>query len=118
MSELVKLANHDGVGDITVENPPVNTLSFTVLNQLESCLLAGEKDPSMQALVLIGGGRTFIAGADINEFVEVLAGRRALADLHPFLARMEDSPKPIVAIHGSALGGGLELAMAAHYRVA
>jgi 3-hydroxyacyl-CoA dehydrogenase len=119
MSELVKLANHDGVGVITVENPPVNALSSTVLNQLESCLLVTEKDPAVQALVLIGGGRTFIAGADINEFVDVLAGRRSLVDLHPFLARMEDSPKPIVAaIHGSALGGGLELAMAAHYRVA
>ncbi len=119
MSELVSLANHDGVGVITVENPPVNALSTTVLSQLEHCLLAGEKDSAMKALVLIGGGRTFVAGADINEFVDVLAGRRTLADLHPFLARMEDSPKPIVAaIHGSALGGGLELAMAAHYRVA
>ncbi|MBZ5665320.1 MAG: enoyl-CoA hydratase/isomerase family protein [Acidobacteriia bacterium] len=119
MSELVELSNHDGVGVITVENPPVNALSSMVLNLLERCLLAGEKDPAIQALVLIGGGRTFIAGADINEFLEVLAGRRALADLHPFLARMEDCSKPIVAaIHGSALGGGLELAMAAHYRVA
>ena len=119
MSELVTLANHDGIGVITVENPPVNALSAAVLNLLEGCLLAGEKDPAIQALVLIGGGRTFIAGADINEFVEVLAGRRALADLHPLLARMEDSPKPIVAaIHGSAFGGGLELALAAHYRVA
>jgi len=119
MSELVNLANHDGVGVITVENPPVNALSSTVLSQIESCLLAAEKDPAMQALVLIEAGRTFIAGADINEFLEVLDGRRALADLHPFLARMEDFPKPIVAaIHGSALGGGLEIAMAAHYRVA
>jgi enoyl-CoA hydratase/carnithine racemase len=57
MSELVNLANHDGVGGITVENPPVNALSSTVLNLLESCLLAGEKEPAMQALVLIGGGR-------------------------------------------------------------
>jgi 3-hydroxyacyl-CoA dehydrogenase len=119
MSELVTLANHDGVGVITVENPPVNALSSTILKLLESCLRAGENDAAMQALVLIGGGRTFIAGADINEFLEVLAGRRVLADLHPFLGRMEDSSKPIVAaIHGSALGGGLEIAMAAHYRVA
>src|SRR5580704_7561543 len=119
MSELVTLANHDGVGVITVQNPPVNALSSAVLNLLENCLLAGENDPAMQALVLIGAGRTFIAGADINEFLDVLAGRRALADLHPFLARMEDCSKPIVAaIHGNALGGGLELAMAAHYRVA
>lgn len=119
MSELVRLANYDGVGVITVDNPPVNALSSAVLKSLESCLLAGEKDPAMHALVLIGGGRTFVAGADINEFLEVLAGRRTLADLYPFLAKMEDSTKPIVAaIHGSALGGGLEVAMAAHYRVA
>jgi 3-hydroxyacyl-CoA dehydrogenase len=119
MSEPVKLTNHDGVGVITVDNPPVNALSSAVLKSLESCLLAGEKDPAMQALVLIGGGRTFIAGADINEFLEVLAGGRTLADLYPFLTKMEDCTKPIVAaIHGSALGGGLEVAMAAHYRVA
>jgi enoyl-CoA hydratase/carnithine racemase len=80
MSDLVHLTNHDGVGVIRVENPPVNALSSTVLNLLESCLLARQKDPAMQAPVLIGGGRTFIAGADINEFLEVLAGRRALAD--------------------------------------
>src|SRR5271157_4139616 len=65
MSELVNLANHDGAGVITVENPPVNALSSAVLNLLESCLLAGEKDPAIRALVLIGGGRTFIPGADI-----------------------------------------------------
>jgi 3-hydroxyacyl-CoA dehydrogenase len=119
MSELVNLANYEGVGVITVENPPVNALSSTVLSALENCLLAGEKNSSMHALILIGGGRTFVAGADINEFLEVLAGRRVLADLYPFLARMEDLSKPIVAaIHGNALGGGLELAMAAHYRVA
>jgi len=119
MSELVNLANHDGVGVITVKNPPVNALSSLVLNALESCLFAGERDSAIRALVLIGGGRTFIAGADLNEFLEVLAGQRTLSDLHPFLARMEDSTKPIVAaIHGSALGGGLEVAMAAHYRIA
>jgi 3-hydroxyacyl-CoA dehydrogenase len=119
MSELVKLAHHDGVGVITVDNPPVNALSSVVLNQLECCLLAAQNEPAIRALVLIGAGRTFVAGADINEFLEVLAGRRALADLYPLLARMEDSPKPIIAaIHGNALGGGLELAMAAHYRIA
>jgi 3-hydroxyacyl-CoA dehydrogenase len=58
MSELVKLANHDGVAVITVENPPVNALSSAVLNLLERCRLAGEKDPAKQALVLIGGGRS------------------------------------------------------------
>jgi len=119
MSELVSLVNHEGVGVITIDNPPVNALSSAVMSALESSLRAGETHPSIHALVLIGGGRTFIAGADINEFVDVLAGRRELGNIHPFLALMEDCTKPIVAaIHGSALGGGLEVAMAAHFRVA
>ena len=82
MRQLVNLANCDGVGVITVENPPVNALSSAVLSQLESCLLAGENDPAIRALVLIGGGRTFIAGADIKEFLEVRAGAGSVADLH------------------------------------
>ena len=74
----------------------------------------------MKAVVVIGAGRTFIAGADIGT-LEPLAWDpdAAKPDLHDLLARVEDSAKPIVmAIHGTALGGGLELAMAAHYRVA
>ena len=69
--------------------------------------------------MVIGGGRTFVAGADINEFVEILAGTRKMPPFHPVLNAIEDCAKPVVmAIHGTALGGGLELAMAGHYRVA
>ena len=69
--------------------------------------------------MVIGGGRTFVAGVDINEFVEILAGTRKMPPFHPVLNAIEDCAKPVVmAIHGTALGGGLELAMAGHYRVA
>jgi len=119
MSELVHLANHEGIGVITVDNPPVNALSSTLLTELDTRLSEAANDSAIKGIILIGAGRTFIAGADINEFLEVLDGRRTLTDLHPLLARMEDSDKPIVAaIHGNAFGGGLEFAMACHYRVA
>ena len=73
----------------------------------------------MRAIVVIGGGRTFVAGADINEFVEIVAGRGTMPAFHPVLFAIEDCAKPVImAIHGTALGGGLELAMAGHYRVA
>ncbi len=80
-----------------------------------------EKDDAVKAIVLIGGGRTFIAGADIREFGKITSGgdRKRGPGFVGILDRVENSPKPIVAaIHGTALGGGLETAMACHYRVA
>src|SRR5207248_5895595 len=77
-------------------------------------------DAAVKAVVLIGGGRTFIAGADIKEFLKFTSGANARdLGIDPMLAALEDCPKPVVcAIHGTALGGGLETAMACHYRVA
>ena len=120
MSELVTLSKEADVAVITVNNPPVNALSPGVPEGIQACVAELEKDDAIRAAVLIGGGRTFIAGADIREFGKMTAGKkRPEAGLHPLLLTLEDCSKPIVAaIHGTAFGGGLETAMACHYRVA
>jgi len=120
MDKLVNLATQAGVAVITINNPPVNALSPGVPEGLVAALNAAEHDPSARAIVIIGGGRTFIAGADIKELELAAAGRGSgPPEFHGILARIEDSTKPVVmAIHGTALGGGNEVAMAGHYRVA
>src|SRR5262249_8466748 len=83
------------------------------------CVQRAKADPSVDVIVLIAAGKTFVAGADINDFLNVVAGKAELPELHPTLRALEASSKPIVAaIHGMALGGGMELAMACHYRIA
>src|SRR4029078_4238584 len=120
MSQPVTLSARDGIAVITIDNPPVNALSPGVPEGILTALNVAEGDASVRAIVVIGGGRTFIAGADIKELEE--AARNPASggpDLHPLLTRIEDCAKPVImAIHGTALGGGLELAMAGHYRVA
>src|SRR5215472_2683634 len=120
MIELVKFTVESGVGLITVDNPPVNALSAGVPEGIAAGIERAEHDASVRAVVLIGAGRTFVAGADIKQLEEQAHGRGAGApNLHVLLKSVEDCPKPVVvAIHGTALGGGLELAMAGHYRVA
>jgi len=120
MTPLVTLSKHGPVAVIVIDNPPVNALSPGVPEGLQASLEAAQADPEVQSIVILGGGRTFVAGADINEFAKsIAAGKGGGPSLHPLLAAIEDSPKPVVvAIHGAALGGGLELAMAAHYRIA
>src|SRR5258708_23705764 len=120
MSELVKFSIQEGVGVITVDNPPVNALSPGVPEGIRAALTNAQSDDSVKALVLIGAGRTFIAGADIKEFGKITSGERSeLLGLSEVILAIEDSAKPVVcAIHGTALGGGLEVAMGAHYRVA
>src|SRR5947209_7296844 len=115
---MVLLTKQDGVGVITIDNPPVNALSPGVPEGITSSIELAKNDPSIRAIVVIGAGRTFVAGADIKEFAKIRSQGRSVT-LLPALKTIEDCPKPVVmAIHGTALGGGLELAMAGHYRVA
>jgi 3-hydroxyacyl-CoA dehydrogenase len=120
MSDLVHLTKENDIAIITIDNPPVNALSPGVPEGISEAIEKIDNDPDVKAAVLIGGGRTFVAGADIKEFGKITRGenRRGVAFL-PLLLRIEDCTKPVVmAIHGTAFGGGLELAMAGHYRVA
>jgi len=120
MSDLVQFTKNKDIGIITIHNPPVNALSPGVPEGILEAVERIDKDDSINAAVLIGGGRTFVAGADIKEFGKLTSGKRQRgAGMLPMLLRIEDCRKPIVmAIHGTAFGGGLELAMAGHYRVA
>jgi len=119
MTDLIQLKKESGIAVITINNPPVNALSPGVPEGISEALDQIAQDENIKAVVLIGGGRTFIAGADIKEFGKMTSGRPRGAGLLPFLLKLEDNKKPvIVAIHGTAFGGGLEVAMACHYRVA
>jgi 3-hydroxyacyl-CoA dehydrogenase len=120
MDDLVQLARDKDVAIITINNPPVNALSPGVAQGIAQAIEQVSKDDATKAVVLIGGGRTFVAGADIKEFGKITSGKTQRgAGLLPLLLQIEDVRKPVVvAIHGSAFGGGLELAMAGHYRVA
>jgi len=120
MSDLVSVSRDGDIGIITINNPPVNALSPGVPEGIAAAVHGFNADPGIKGIVLIGGGRTFVAGADIREFGKLTSGQKPLdVGLDPMLSALEDSPKPVVcAIHGTALGGGLETAMACHYRVA
>src|SRR5579862_9685317 len=120
MTDLVALTTIDDVAVITINNPPVNALSPGVPEGIATSLDGAEHDPAVSAIVIIGAGRGFIAGADIKELEQAARGEGSGGpDMHPLLAKIEDCSKPVVmAIHGAALGGGLEVAMAGHYRVA
>jgi len=111
----VTLERRGTVSVITVDNPPVNALSQAVRQGLVECIEQAEADAGCDAIVIACAGRTFIAGADIREF-----GKPALQPFLPdVINRIEACAKPVVAaIHGTALGGGFEVALGCHYRIA
>src|SRR4029450_9492675 len=112
MSELVTAATHDGVAIVQIDNPPVNALSTGVPQALVSTIGAAERDPAVRAIVIMGAGRTFIAGADIKDLEQAAWNDGAGApDLHGLLQAVEDCAKPIVmATHGTGRAGRPQLA--------
>ncbi len=114
-ASVVRTARQAGVLVVTIDNPPVNALGVAVRQGLLAAVEQAEADAAVQAVLIVGEGKAFIAGADIREF-----GQPAQPPSLPEVCnRIEACGKIVVAaIHGPALGGGLEVAMAAHYRVA
>ena len=118
MRDLVTLSHKEGgIALITIANPPVNALSRELLEQLGLRIEEAAASPGCRALVLCAAGRTFVCGADITQLDQpVTAANDAF---NPVMDLIESLPKPVVcSMHGMALGGGLELAMACHYRIA
>jgi 3-hydroxyacyl-CoA dehydrogenase len=115
-SSPVSMERQGDIGVIVVNYPPVNALGPGVAEGIKDCLARGNTDPAIMAMVLIGAGRSFIAGADIRGFG---TNRPRLPLGQRVYDVLDGSEKPVVAaIHGYALGGGLEIAMACHYRIA
>jgi 3-hydroxyacyl-CoA dehydrogenase len=115
VSELVSMRNDGGVAVIIVDNPPVNALNQAVRAGLVDLVSRASQDAAVTAIVIAGAGRTFIAGADIGEFGKPRVGRTTIE----VIEAIEASSKPVVAaLHGTPLGGGFEIALGCHFRVA
>ena len=115
MSETVSFHTHGAIAEAVIDNPPVNATSASVRQGLAEAIRQLESDPALTALVIRCEGKTFIAGADIKEFGKPMAD----PGLPLVMEMMDHSTKPIIAaVHGTVLGGGLEVALACHYRIA
>jgi 3-hydroxyacyl-CoA dehydrogenase len=112
---LVDLHHDDNIGVIVIDNPPVNALKNAVRSGLTEALVRAREDASIEAVVITCAGRTFIAGADISEFGKPPQPPTTI----DVITAIESMPKPVIAaMHGTALGGGLEVALGCHYRIA
>jgi len=120
VSSAVSTVVHTDVLVVRIDNPPVNALSPEVIAGLSRAIDEACANTAIRAVVVLAAGRTFIAGADIKGLEGLAWGDMSGApDMHDVLRQIEDCPKPVVmALHGTALGGGLEVAMAGHFRVA
>src|ERR1700678_806777 len=115
INAVTDLTREGGIALVTINSPPVNALSADVRNGLRDGVTQAAADPAVKAIVIICAGRTFIAGADISEFGKPSKG----ATLPELQSALEGGPKPIIAaVHGTAVGGGFEMSLMCHYRVA
>jgi enoyl-CoA hydratase len=121
--QYVKVAREDRVAILTIDNPPVNMISRPVMDDLEAALKELFDDGEVKVIIVTGGGQmVFVAGADINAILELKTpddAKQIVTQVHDVFQQIEGSSKPIIAaINGHCLGGGLELAMACHMRIA
>ena len=120
--KYLKTTVEDGIGIITIDHPPVNALSSAVFAELDSAVAGFQADPAVRAIVLTAEGAVFAAGADIREIADIAdaaTGEQLSWAANEFTLKLDASPLPIVcAVNGPCLGGGMELAMACHIRIA
>jgi len=118
MNNVVTMERLDDIAVVTIDKPPVNAIGQDVYEGLMGVFDTLREEPSIKAVVILAAGRTFIAGADIKLLEQAARGEGGRLYLHPLLEEIENFSRPVViGLHGTALGGGVELAMSAHYRV-
>src|SRR6187455_608121 len=119
MNKVVRVELQEEIALVIIDKPPVNAIGEDVYEQLMSAFDSLAGDASVKGVVILAAGRTFIAGADIKLLEQAARGEGGRLYLHDLLEKIENFSKPVVVVlHGTALGGGMEIAMAAHYRVA
>lgn len=120
--QMLKVQTNQGVAILTLNHPPVNQLSSVLVREIRDALNSAFEDPEIKAVILTGSGKNFTGGADITEIQQIKDRdllMRAVVENNQFLNSIEMGPKPvIVAMNGNCMGGGLEIAMASHYRIA